>query len=94
MTAVLPIILELWRLINGSEFMWRFVTRWWIGMIPLLAIFLIHNSLLIPKFMKKGKMKGYCLILFGIVTAYGALQYAGERRMLNEFTELREKSIP
>ena len=22
--AVLPIILELWKLINGSEFMWRF----------------------------------------------------------------------
>ena len=74
--AVLPIILELWKHVNDTSFQWRFVVRWWIGMIPLIVIFLIHNHILIPKFMKKGKMKTYCLILASLMTAYCAIQYA------------------
>ena len=74
--AILPIILELWKLINNSEFMWSHVVRWWVGMLPLIALFFIHNGLLIPKLMKKGKLKTYCLALAGIIVIYGAIQYA------------------
>ena len=56
--------------------MWSFVVRWWVGMIPLLIIFHLHNGILIPKLMKKGRMKAYGLALAGVMVVYCALQYA------------------
>ena len=89
--AVLPIILELWKLINDSEFKWEFVFRWWVGMIPLILIFLIHNHFLLPKFMKKGRIRRYCLILLLVLSAYGGIQYAVDRPVRKE---LRERPVP
>ena len=93
-TAVLPVILELWKLINNSEFEWQFVFRWWIGMIPLIFIFLIHNHFLIPRFMKKGRMKRYCLILFLVLSAYGGAQYLIDTPTRKEFKEMRMHHMP
>ena len=93
-TAVLPVILELWKLINNSEFEWQFVFRWWIGMIPLILIFLIHNHFLLPRFMKKGKMKCYCLILFLIFSSYGGVQYLIDTPTRKDFKEMRVPHIP
>ena len=89
--AILPIVLELWKLINNSEFEWQFVFRWWIGMIPLILIFLIHNHFLLPRFMKKGRIRRYCLILLLVLSAYGGIQYLIDRPVRKEF---RERIIP
>lgn len=85
--AVLPVVLELWELINNHGFTWKFVHRWWTGMIPLAVIFLIHNYLLIPKLMKRGRMKGYCLSLLVILSLYGGLQQVAVQQMRREFRE-------
>ena len=85
--AVLPIVLELWKLINNSEFKWDFVFRWWVGMIPLILIFLINNHFLLPKFMKKGRIRRYCLILLLVLSAYGGIQYLADRPVRKEFRE-------
>ena len=79
--AVLPVALELWKLINNSDFAWKFVIRWWVGMVPLIVIFLLHNHILIPKFMKKGRMRMYGFILLIVVTVYGGLRYTADRHM-------------
>ena len=89
--AILPVILELWRFINNSEFGWQFVFHWWIGMIPLVLIFLIHNHFLLPKFMKKGRVRRYCLILLLILSAYGGVQYLIDWPVHKEF---RERPMP
>ncbi len=89
--AVLPVILELWKLINDSEFKWLFVFRWWIGMIPLILIFLIHNHFLLPKFMKKGRIRQYCMILLLILSVYGGVQYLIDRPV---HRELKERPLP
>ena len=85
--AILPVVLELWELINNHGFTWRFVQRWWIGMIPLVIIFLLHNYLLIPKLMKRGKVKGYCLSLLAILCLYGGVQQVAVQKMRREFQE-------
>ena len=85
--ALLPVVLELWELINNHGFTWKFVHRWWVGMIPLAIIFLVHNYLLIPKLMKRGKMKGYCLSLLVILSLYGGLQQVAVQQMRREFRE-------
>lgn len=72
--AALPVALELWNLINNSVFKWESVIRWWVGMLPLIFIFLLHNHILIPKFMKKGKTGLYVLSLCLVFFMYGALQ--------------------
>ena len=89
--AILPIVLELWKLINNSEFEWRFVFRWWVGMIPLIVIFLIHNHFLLPKFMKKGRVRRYCLILLLVLSVYGGVQYLIDRPV---HRELKERPLP
>ena len=89
--AILPVVLELWKYINNSEFEWKFVFRWWVGMIPLILIFLIHNHFLLPKFMKKGRIRRYCLILLMVLSAYGGLQYLIDTPVRREF---RERQMP
>ena len=56
-------------------------------MIPLVAMFALHDQILIPKFMKKAKIKRYCLIVLVMLLSYGALQYAAERPMRKAFSE-------
>lgn len=88
--AMLPIFLELWEYMDGAEFEWRPVLRWWTGMVPLVAIFLLHNHLLIPRLLKKGKIKHYCVSVSVILLAFGTMFFSmdrhrpemhGERRM-------------
>ena len=89
--AVLPVVLELWKLINNSEFKWEFVFRWWIGMMPLILIFLVNNHFLLPRFMKKGRVSRYCLILLLMLSAYGGIQYMVDKPV---WEELREQRMP
>lgn len=92
--ALLPVVLELWKLINRSLFEWDFVLRWWGGMIPLILMFLLHNAILIPKFMKKGKMKRYGFIVLLVLALYGGAKYLSHRQMREEFREMKERLAP
>ncbi len=74
--AVLPVVLELSQYINYSVFNWKPVIRWWTGMVPLIVIFIFHNSFLIPRFLKRGRMKLYVVTVILILAAYGGLQHS------------------
>ena len=60
-------------------------------MIPLILSFLIHNHFLLPKFMKKGKMRQYCLLLLLVLSVYGGMQYVMKDPVRKEF---KEKPMP
>ena len=83
--AVLPVVLELWKLINGSVFEWRFVLRWWTGMVPLIIIFLLHNHIFLPKFLKKGRLKSYAVAVLLVLTVYGGPSIILIRRFVKSF---------
>lgn len=83
--ALLPLVLQLWESINSNGFNWKPVWRWWIGMIPLILIFLLNNHVLLPRYMKKGRMRRYCLIILVVLIAYGGLQYVAEVHAWKEF---------
>ena len=85
--ALLPVVLEFWNLINDSDFEWRIVIMWWIGMVPLVAIFTIHDRILLPRYMKKNRMRRYFLILCLVLSVYGGLQYVANRLMRPDFVE-------
>lgn len=84
--AMLPIVLELWKLINGSEPVWKSVVNWWGGMIPLILIFLLHNHVLIPQLLKRGRTVCYAASVCAILLTFGVLFFCldcclSERRM-------------
>lgn len=83
--AALPLALELWAKINGSGFEWRFIIRWWIGMVPLVVLFLIHNHILIPKYLKNGQTGSYGILLLVLLLAYGGCQYAVQKHVRKEW---------
>ena len=57
--VLFPIIFEFREYINNSAFDWHPVIRWWKGMIPLVIIFILHNHLLMPNLLKKGRRLYY-----------------------------------
>lgn len=88
--AVLPVVLELWKLINDSVFAWRFVLRWWSGMVPLIVIFLLHNHIFLPRFMKKGRMMAYAVAVLLVLGVYGGTKYYAHQKIREEFRAKRE----
>lgn len=88
--AMLPIVLELWKLINGSEPVWKSVVKWWVGMIPLILIFLLHNHVLIPQFLKRGRTVCYAASVCAILLTFGVLFFCLDSRM----SEKRMKMPP
>ena len=90
--SLLPIVLELWKDISGTGFSWKFVFHWWIAMLPLILIFLLHNHILIRKYMKKGKLGIYILTVILLVGAYGGLQYAVNVPPVRK--EVKERVMP
>lgn len=68
--TVLPVVLELWTLVSDSRFDRSFVFRWWASMTPLIIVFVIHNQVLIPNLMKKGKIGLYFLSISFLIAAY------------------------
>ena len=73
--ALLPILLEFWEYINNSAFDWHPVIRWWKGMIPLMTIFLLHNHILMPHLLKKGRVLYYGISVCAVLLAFGVLSY-------------------
>ena len=73
--VLLPIILEFWEYINNSAFDWHSVVRWWKGLFPLVIIFLLHNHILIPHLLKKGRIWYYGISICAVLLTYGALSY-------------------
>ena len=88
--AALPVVLELWKHINDSVFEWRFVLRWWTGMVPLIIIFLLHNHIFLPRFLKKGRIGSYAVAVLLVLTVYGGTQYYAHQKIREEFRAKRE----
>lgn len=73
--ALLPLTLEFWEYINNSAFDWHPVVRWWKGMIPLAAIFLLHNHILMPHLLKKGRLLYYAISVCAALLTFGVFSY-------------------
>lgn len=73
--VLLPLILEFWEYINNSAFDWHPVVRWWKGLFPLVIIFLLHNHILMPHLLKKGRIWYYGISICAVLLTYGALSY-------------------
>ena len=59
-------------------------------MVPLIIIFLLHNHIFLPKFLKKGRLKSYAVAVLLVLTVYGGTQYYTHQKIREEFRARRE----
>lgn len=70
-----PLLNEEVQSARGSDFSWKDIFRWWVGMVPFLIAFVIHNHFLIPGFLFGGKLKAYVLSAVCLLLLFGAGEY-------------------
>lgn len=88
--AFLPVIIEVWENINGNTFEWRHVVRWWMGMVPLIVLFLINNYLLMPRLLKKAKVASYLSAVGVMLVAFVIYQHS----TMPEFIKSPDRFVP
>lgn len=52
---ILPFLNESVKFMDERNFSWSGIIRWFIGLIPFIAVFLIHNFILAPRFLARKK---------------------------------------
>lgn len=72
---IFPLLLTLVDIFNDTQWSWRHVWIWWINILPYMLIFLIHNHLIVRKYIFTLNLKGYSLSVVLILLLLGAFQY-------------------
>ncbi|MBQ6688291.1 MAG: sensor histidine kinase [Bacteroidales bacterium] len=65
-----PIMNESIEYSRGHDFDWKHIFHWWIASIPYLIIFFIHDIVLVPQFLLKGRFKRYAFLTLCILAAF------------------------
>lgn len=71
----IPFLTEMFRYAVGQKFNWELVWKWWIAALPFLILFLIHNYLLIPRYLFARKLKTYIVGVLLSVAAFSVSNY-------------------
>ena len=70
----LPFANELLRVPSEQEFSWVNILRWLIGVITYIPVFLLHNYILIPRYLLKGKENKYILSILVTMVLFVTFQ--------------------
>ena len=70
----LPFANELLRVPSEQEFSWVNILRWLIGVITYIPLFLLHNYILIPRYLLKGKVSKYILSILVTMVLFVTFQ--------------------
>lgn len=68
--VILPVIIGLSKYKTTSLFELKPIIRWWVGMCPLIVVFLVNNFVLIPRFLKKGKTFHYVVSVSALLLLF------------------------
>lgn len=61
---------------SGSGFDWSCVWPRWLGIAPFLALFLVHNLVLVPHLFRAHRIRSYLLATAGVLCLFGFFQYS------------------
>lgn len=70
-----PLLTETFNAVQGHPFQWENLFDWWIGVVPYLILFLIHNYLILPGFIKDHNIRKYSLKAFAVLVLYAFYEY-------------------
>lgn len=97
LVAFLPFINEFMRMCHGFPFSWSNIFRWWIGILPFYAIFLLNTYIIVPRYLLKGNTKHYVAILALVVilfVAFQSLTYESRSDIFRNMIEVDEHMMP
>ncbi len=81
----LPFANELLRVPSEQEFSWVNILRWLIGVITYIPLFLLHNYILIPRYLLKGKVNKYILSILVTMVLFVTFQSRTYEKRSNLF---------
>lgn len=77
---------------------WQFICTVWVKTLPLILVFIIHNNLLLPRFLLRKRAKSYLVYAFGLTLLLvavnlfdNAMQRMDHAKSFPQPTELKEK---
>lgn len=71
---LMPFFNEIMRVVNGRDFSWYDICRWWLGLVPYILIFCINTFILFPKLLLKNRFKEYMAISLVLIAGFVAFQ--------------------
>lgn len=75
LVLLFPLLNEALQSSRGLDFSWSDVGRWWLGAIPFMLLFVVHNHILIPKLLFEGRGKWYAVSVICLLIFFGYVQY-------------------
>ena len=81
----LPFANELLRVPSEQEFSWVNILRWLIGVITYIPLFLLHNYILIPRYLMTGKVNKYILSILVTMVLFVTFQSRTYEKRSNLF---------
>lgn len=94
LVLLFPLLNEALQSSRGLDFSWSDVGRWWLGAIPFLLLFVIHNHILIPKLLFEGRGKWYAAATFSLLLLFGYVQYTSLETKREHFRREMEQNFP
>lgn len=70
LVLILPFVNEFIKFIDGKNFSWSSIARWFIGLIPFIPTFLVNNFILVPRFLWRNRIRTYLVFLFMLIIAF------------------------
>lgn len=75
-----PILNEAIEYSRGHNFEWEHIIHWWLGTIPYLVVFFIHDIAIVHVFLLKGRLKLYFFFTLCLLSAF----YFSKRLMMDK----------
>lgn len=74
LVIMMPFFNEIMRVVNGREFSWYNICRWWLGLVPFILIFCVNTFILFPKLLLKNRFKEYVAISLVLIAGFVSFQ--------------------
>lgn len=71
---VLPVLNEFFTDSEVQGFHWMNIIHWWIGMIPFILVFALHNFIILPKLFHTQRYRTYACVFILIMCLFGSYQ--------------------
>lgn len=79
-----PLISGTVRSVRGDDFHWATVFRWWMGAVPYLILFLIHNTFIIPRYLLSHNIRKYAMTTLLALSLFLTYEYSVFEKHHNE----------
>ena len=96
LVLALPFANELLRVSAEYQFSWQNILRWMTGVITYMLVFLLHNFILIPRFLLTGRSRTYVVSILVTMVLFVTFQfktYEVRKDLFSTKVEIRDETV-